>query len=295
MTVEDSIHEQPIVPTQIRHLAAAIDLSPASTDAAVLTAAIGGPDADVLLIAIEPDLALIPPADEPRVRRETEQLLGHVRSAHLPDALLAVAKDLSVARGLRRIVDERGRQLLVVGSSRTAQEGEVAVGKKTRQLLDHLPCSLAIAARGLADQPAFKLRRIGVGFDGGPESKAAAAAAAGIAATCGAELVIRGVVDDRIPALAWPDLWLEEVREIWREVIDHEVRALHKRLDAVAAQLDVAVTTEVTRGRPASSLSELASDVQLLVIGSRRWGPMARLLLGGTGETLVRRRAAARC
>ena len=288
MTVEGCIPETPLVPTEVNRLAAAIDLSPSSADAAVLAAAIGGADGDVLLTAIEPDLAfLIGPVDEPRLRHETERLLGNVRSAYVPDASITVGKDLSIARGLRRIVDERHRQLLVVGSSRRARPGEAAIGKQTRQLLDHLPCSLAIAARGLAEQPAFTLRRVGVGFDGGPESRQALAAAIGIAAAAGAELVIRGVVDDRIPALAWPYLWFDEVREIWGEVIDHEVRALHKLIDEQTAQLHLTVTTEVTRGRPATSLGDLAHDVQLLVIGSRRWGPMARLLLGGTGEALV--------
>lgn len=289
MTVNDSTPELPIDPTRISRFAVGIDLSPSSTDAAVLAAAIAAADADVLLIAIEPDLAfLIPPADQPRVRRETEQLLGHVRSAHVPGAQLTVANDLSIAKGLRRIAGERHRQLLIVGSSRGAQPGEVAIGRKTRQLLDHLPCALAIAARDLADQPGFRLSRIGVGFDGGPESRAALATAAGIAASSGAELVLRGVVDDRIPALGWPDLWLASVRQIWGEVIDGEVRALHQRIGELTADLDVTVATEVKRGRPATSLSELAGEVQLLVIGSRRWGPMAHLLLGGTGEALVR-------
>jgi nucleotide-binding universal stress UspA family protein len=34
-------------------------------------------------------------------------------------------------------------------------------------------------------------------------------------------------------------------------------------------------------------LTELGREVDLLVFGSRRWGPVAWLVLGGTGETLV--------
>ena len=37
----------------------------------------------------------------------------------------------------------------------------------------------------------------------------------------------------------------------------------------------------------ADALLALSRKVDLLVIGSRRWGPMARVLLGGTGETLL--------
>ena len=51
---------------------------------------------------------------------------------------------------------------------------------------------------------------------------------------------------------------------------------------------------EVTRGRPANALLTLSERVDLLVIGSRRWGPAARLLLGSTGSAVMHN-AAARC
>jgi len=47
------------------------------------------------------------------------------------------------------------------------------------------------------------------------------------------------------------------------------------------------VSFEVARGRPASALLELSRGVDLLVIGSRRWGMVARLVLGSTGEALL--------
>jgi nucleotide-binding universal stress UspA family protein len=34
-------------------------------------------------------------------------------------------------------------------------------------------------------------------------------------------------------------------------------------------------------------LDELSDEVDLLVIGSRRWGPLTRVLLSGTGEALM--------
>jgi nucleotide-binding universal stress UspA family protein len=51
--------------------------------------------------------------------------------------------------------------------------------------------------------------------------------------------------------------------------------------------LPVPVTATVDRDVPAASLLDLSAATDLLVIGSRRWGPLARLLLGGTGEALV--------
>lgn len=47
------------------------------------------------------------------------------------------------------------------------------------------------------------------------------------------------------------------------------------------------VDIDIVRGRPADALVALSGRVDLLVIGSRRWGPAARVLLGSTGEALL--------
>lgn len=41
------------------------------------------------------------------------------------------------------------------------------------------------------------------------------------------------------------------------------------------------------RGRSADALLALSGEVDLLLIGSRRWGAGARVLLGSTGEALM--------
>lgn len=64
--------------------------------------------------------------------------------------------------------------------------------------------------------------------------------------------------------------------------------ALRTSIEAATAELSVPVSVEVARDVPAASLLDLSTVTDLLVIGSRRWGPVARLLLGGTGEALVR-------
>jgi nucleotide-binding universal stress UspA family protein len=208
-----------------------------------------------------------------------------------PSARINVTSDLSVPRGLTRLVHCERCDLLVVGSSMRAAHGQVMIGKRTRQLFDQVGCAVAIAPRGLS-RGEVKLRRIGVGFDDGPEARQALAVAGGIAAAAGAELVVRGVVDDRIPSFGWPQLWINSFRECWQEVMDEEVETLRASIQAAAARVETKAEVEVRRGRPGPSLRELSEEVDLLVIGSRRWGAMARLVLGGTGEALV---AGARC
>jgi nucleotide-binding universal stress UspA family protein len=48
------------------------------------------------------------------------------------------------------------------------------------------------------------------------------------------------------------------------------------------------VHVDVVQGSPPDELKRLSREVDLLVIGSRRWGAAARVLLGSTGEEVMR-------
>jgi len=290
MTTETADPSQNVQRVAVDRIAAAIDTSPEAEDAAVLAAAIAATThADLMLMSIEPELPLvIPGGDSRRMRRETEALLSRVRASCAPGARFAIDTDLSAPRGLRRLARVEHRQLLVLGSTPRGPVGQISIGHNTRQLLDELGCALAIAPRGLRTGGQLKLRRIAVGFDGGREATAALATAASLAGGSGAELIVRGVIDDRIPPLGWPHVWMGSIIEAWQEVMDDEARGLHRQMEKAASSLKLEASLQVVRGQAADSLRELSGEVDLLVIGSRRWGPMARLLLGGTGESLVR-------
>lgn len=276
-------------PTALARAAAAVDLHPGGRDATVLAIALTrATGADLMLLAVEPDFPLvIPGLRRDRIRRETEAMLSTTRDDLAPDARFRVTMDRSVARGLKRLVRTHHRDLVVVGSSRDGDQGEVSLSSRTRQLVEDLHCALAIAPRGLSQQPELQLTRIGVGYDGGEEALAALAAADRIAAGAGADLVLHGVIDDRIPPLGWQNVWMGAILQAWEEVMGDQEVQLRADMERRAADLGSPATIEVTRGRPATALHALSRDVDLLVIGSRRWGRMARLVLGGTGEALV--------
>jgi nucleotide-binding universal stress UspA family protein len=290
--VATSTGTQPIAlrpKAQIAHVAAAVDSLPEGNDAAVLATAITrAVDGDLVLVAIEPELSLvIPGADWRRMRRETESMLARTRECFAPGARLAVDSDLSSARGITRVLGREHRQLAVCGSSKDGPEGRVSIGLTSRQLIGQVPCALAIAPRGLSTRGRLDFTRIGVGFDGEPEARAALSTAAAIAAGCGAELIIRGVIDDRIPKLTWPNLWIKPFMESWNATMDANVAALRRAAERAAAGLGTPARVEIDRAIPGESLRELSLTTDLLVIGSRRWGAIARILLGGTGEALV--------
>jgi nucleotide-binding universal stress UspA family protein len=267
-------------------IAVGVDDHPEGRDAAALGAALAWvTGAELMLATVQsPPLVPLPPDMGWRTLREGSQLmLRAVRDSLAPTARTVAETDLSVARALHRIVREQHRDLLVVGSSRHAREGRVRIGKRTRQLLCHFECALAVAPRGIHSRPDLAFRRIAVGYDGGPESASALAMAGSIAHAAGAELHVCAVVDDRIPRIAV----YSGITEEWGDVIEQEMNRAHEWASAAARDTGGDVHVDVLRGRPADGLLELSEQVDLLVIGSRRWGPARRVLLGSTGEAVM--------
>jgi nucleotide-binding universal stress UspA family protein len=278
-----------------QRIAAGINGHPEGRDAAVLAALIARvTDADLLLVAVHPDPLLIVPKELgwTAMREQSLAMLRETRDALAPDARIVVETDWSVPRALQRVVERNHRDLLVLGSSGGGRNGVVDAGPRTRQLLDSCTCAIAVAPHGMRDRAHPRLWRIGVGFDGSAESEAALELAGSLAERAGASLAVRGVIDDRLPLLGWSSPAREEVLAMWSELAEPEVLSLRERALGATGGRSAEVVVEVGRGSPVDALIDCSSVVDLLVIGSRRWGTAARVLLGSTGEALMH---SARC
>ncbi len=284
------VESEPGLPEiSIARIAAAVDPHAEGRDAAALGATLAeATGADLALVTIEPDLPLVVPGfDWQRARGETTAMLSETQNSIAPRARTMIDTDLSIPRGIERVVRRSQRDLLVVGSSPKAPDGAIWIGRRTRQLLHELECPLVVAARGFSARPKPRLRQIGVGFEGSEESRLALATAATIAAGCGAELTVRAVLDDRIPWLGWRDAYNVAYKDSWEELMDGELDSLTSICEPAVADLRCEARLDLRRGHPTTLLDELSDEVDLMVIGSRRWGPLTRVLLGGTGEALM--------
>lgn len=275
----------------LTRIAVGVDGFPEGNDAVVLGMALSrATNAELMLVAVHSDPVLLPPfgVSWKNLRKDAQDMLRKARNALAPNARITVETDLSVPRALQRVVRREHHDLLVMGSSRHAPEGTVRIGKRTRQLLCQFECPLAVAPRGLHEHPDLRFKSIGVGFDGGAESQAALALAGAIAVAAGAELIVQTVVDDRVSPSGWSGVEATgSDSEHWEQAVTAETG--RKRSEAATALQATGASgrSEIKRGRPAAALVELSRAVDLVVIGSRRWGPVARLLLGSTGESLL--------
>lgn len=200
-------------------------------------------------------------------------------------AQLHTVPDRSPARALQAAAEELQADLIVVGSSHHGPVGRLLAGSVARGVLSGAPCPVAVAPR---DDEATRLTTIGVGFDDSPEARIALRVAAAVAKAAGARLRVVRVVSLPVEALA-PMYPPASATPDWEAYGDREIARARAMVERVVAHVlpDVDASGEVALGRPRRELAALSEDVDLLVVGSRGWGPARRVLLGGTAHHLV--------
>ncbi len=261
-----------------------VDGRPSGRDAIALASRLVSPQGGLMLANVHagelrPVRAATPGmvSDE---RRASHELLERERAESEVEAELVSFLATSPGRGLHDLAEERGGDLLVVGSCSRGVVGRAMLGDDTRAALNGAPCAVAVAARGYAEHP-LPLARVGVGYDGSPESEAALAAARAVAAAHRAKLVALEVVS--VPTYSFTGLTPPALGE----TIDLLLADAKERVGALEG-----VEGRAVYGLAGEELASFGDDVDLLVVGSRNYGPLRRLVLGSTSDYLERH---ARC
>jgi len=191
----------------------------------------------------------------------------------------------SPARELQRISEEDGVGLIVVGSTHRGRMGRVVPGAVGERLLSGSACPVAVAPVGYADREGRELRRIGVAFDGSEEARRALGSAVNLAGRSQADLRVITVhhpVTFGSESLYAGPLPVASVNEqLEADARDTMAQAVTQVRSEVSAEGEFAV------GDPAEVLARKSADVDLLVTGSRGYGPLGAVLLGGTTHHLV--------
>ena len=204
-----------------------------------------------------------------------------------PDIRLQVESAESPAQGLHDLAMDTSALLLVIGSSSRGQLGRVAPGAVTDRVLHGAPCAIAVAPRGLslaaADEP---WRRVAAAYVDAPDGQTALEAAAAIARAAAAHLRILVVMRPR-------DVYVTSIAVI--PAFDHEGARREDADNELQHGLHACDYTyasgEVLDGETAEALAAASSNHDLLVCGSRGFGPLRTMILGGTSHALVRRAA----
>jgi nucleotide-binding universal stress UspA family protein len=191
---------------------------------------------------------------------------------------------MGVARALQRVIDAEHASLAVVGSTTRGVVGRVAPGTTAQRVINGCACPVVVVPHG--HDPPPRLSVIGVGFVPTPEGHRALRAAAAVAQMAGADL--------RVVTVVKPGLGTDASAGPARDTVERSRAHVEATLTDAIAELthDVKADGDVMVDDPADALLSVSSNVDLLVMGSRGYGPGLAVLLGGVSRRLT---MAARC
>jgi nucleotide-binding universal stress UspA family protein len=195
----------------------------------------------------------------------------------------------SAAHALHEVAEAEEAALIVVGSTHTGHARRVAPGATAERLLHGAPCAVAVVPESYRTWPDEPIRRVGVGTTDSPESLSAVAAAADLARALGARLELISVTPTE--SYTAPALMGGPGYHTFREDLDRRYREqLQSAADSLPAGTDADAV--LLSGSPARSLVGRSSRLDLLILGSRGYGPLRSVIVGGVSGQVVR---GARC
>jgi len=212
-------------------------------------------------------------------RADAEQVLA---KGGVPDVMWCVVGAGSPAEGLHRLAEDQRAALLAVGVTHRGALGRLVPGSVGEHLLHGAPCPVAVVPADFTEGP---VRTVAVAYDDSEESKAALRAGEDLARRLGARLLVVGVCEASMTYAATPDVpymtgeLLDELEQRMKQDIQQVVDALPSEVDT-----DVRVLTGPA-GR--TLVAACQDEVDLLVTGSRGYGPARSVLLGSVSRHVI--------
>jgi len=220
------------------------------------------------------------------LREESAQLLIEAESVlgtEVDASYRSVAAD-SASHGLHDLAEAEspGGALIVLGSRKTRGLRRTYPGSTAERLLQGAPVAVALVPWGYGESAGEQLRRVAVAYIDTPDGQVALQHAAEIAQRLGASLEVLSVVPDTrvVPALGDVARFGEEQRAGYEQALEAAVATLPSQLGATGRLLE---------GPVVDALADITPDqADLLICGSRGYGPARRVLLGGVSSRVLR-------
>jgi nucleotide-binding universal stress UspA family protein len=222
------------------------------------------------------------------LRDDAERMLGRLSLAlgDVEDVELRPLAEHSPAKALHASAEEVGAGIIVVGSSHVGRIGRVLPGSTAERLLHGSPCPVAVVPIGFREHGLPENPAIGCAYQATDEGEAALGAAEELTLALSGSLRVMQVVE--------PPSYLYDTGEMPLNMpdIDAKVRAdahlaLTERVAHLSSRLHDAEGT-IHIGKPADRLIAVTDTVDVMVVGSRGYGPLKAVLLGGVSGQLIR-------
>jgi nucleotide-binding universal stress UspA family protein len=194
----------------------------------------------------------------------------------------------SAARALHEEAERQDAGLLVVGSSRRGEHRRLMLGSTAERLIHGGPCPISVVPHEW--MPDGEITTIGAAYVDSEEGREALRSAHALARRSGATLRVISVVKEGFPIPLEAEAPAEG--RFGKSVEDAEgehMLALQRRIRAELEALggDADVEVDVMAGDPADVLIRVSENLDLLVCGSRGYGPLRAVLLGSVSSRVA--------
>lgn len=201
------------------------------------------------------------------------------------DVELRPILDPSTAHALQDMAVQEDAGVIVIGSSHTGRFGRLMHRSIAERLLHAAPCPVAVVPDGYRARATTAHLVIGCADRPTTDGDASLDAAEELALALSVSLRIMHVVEPMPTILDTGETPLD-VPAINASIRTGAQEALSRRLSRLDPRIDAEGT--LYEGEPAEVLIELSETVDILVVGSRGFGPLTAVLLGGVSSRVVR-------
>ena len=193
----------------------------------------------------------------------------------------------SVGSALHHAAEREDTSMMVLGPTHHGPATRALAGSTAARFLHGAGCPVAIAPSGYVD-PERALENVGVAFTDSPDAQEALRGAAALARWTGARLTLIGVAELGVPreSLILPG---EEIEALLASRRDHLLAAMRQATQDDCEGLECELI--LLEGDPVAQLAEASAHVDLLICGSRAYGPIGSVLLGAVSRALLYRTA----
>jgi nucleotide-binding universal stress UspA family protein len=194
----------------------------------------------------------------------------------------------SPAAALYELASSEQADLIVIGSCHRSAIGRVTLGSVGERLVHGSPCAVSVAPSGFRDAVEPSLRKIGVGYVAEPEAEAALTMAQGLAKSADGQLeLISGV--SVAPTAAGAGFASYGAGDVLQARLEWARDSLEKASASVCDGIEI--TSTFTHSEPVQVLLEASERLDLLVLGSRGYGPAHHAFAGGVSGVVMRKAA----
>jgi nucleotide-binding universal stress UspA family protein len=218
---------------------------------------------------------------------EAKRTAAHALLAGVPDATFDAVADTSPAHAIHSAADESDAALIVLGASDEGGARRKVLGTTADAVIHAAPCAIVVVPVRYADTDHGRpFGLVVAAVDGGDETERVARVAARIARRAGGTLRIVTVAD--VPYTQGPEFVSTQGYESIKGVVKETVRKTLDQAIAAAAGQDVEIDGRVVDGDVDDAVARESADADLLVIGSRGYGPLRRVVLGAQTSKILR-------